>query len=224
MVPVVNGRTGRSPLQGFALAMVITALCLSLGGCLSPSSPPPEITRHVLESSRWEVPATGDAPLSEDAITVARFSAAETCRGTAMLYSASAGERSAYRYHRWHASLPEMVTDFLVDDLSRSSLFQAVFTDHTYEKSRYYLEGRVTECLEYVEDGRRRAVFGFTATFIDGNEKPASRRVVFQREYRKEELIQGNVPSDLAKAMNATMAILSEELVGDMADYLERGQ
>ena len=223
MVPDMNGRTKRFPRQGSVLTMVIIAVCLSLGGCLSPSSPPPEITRHVLESSRWEDAATRSAPLSEDTITVARFSAAEACRGTAMLYSLNAGERSAYRYHRWHVTLPEMVVDFLVDDLSRSLLFQAVFTDHTYEKSRYYLEGRVADCLEYVEDGQRRAVFGFTATFIDGNEKPASRRVIFQKEYRNEELIQGELPSDLAKAMSASMALLAEQLINDMADHLDRG-
>lgn len=219
----MDGRTRRFPSQGSVLAMVIIAMYLSLGGCLSPSSPPPEITRHVLEPSRWEDAASRVAPLSNDTVTVARFSAAETCRGTAMLYSASSWKRSAYRYHRWYVALPEMVTDIFVDDLSRSQLFQAVFTDHTYEKSRYYLEGRVTDCIEYVEHGKRRAVFGFTATFIDGNEKPASRRVIFQKEYRNEELIHGGLPSDLAKAMSASMTLLSEQLISDMADHLDRG-
>ena len=203
------------------VAAVVLAACFLAGGCVCRVGSPPEINRLVLDYSLSNAVSVRGGPFEGETITVSRFSASEECRGTTMLYSFSSGERSPYHYHRWYTSLPVMVTEWIINDISRAGLFHAVFSEQTYEKTRFYLEGRVTSCIEVREGDRRKVVFGFTAALIDEVETAPSERIVFQKDYYDERYLERPDPAGLTKAMSESMAVLSEELLRDVALHVE---
>jgi ABC-type uncharacterized transport system auxiliary subunit len=195
---------------------------LLVTGCAGGGATPPDVTRYVLESPRSLEEMKEEVPCSRGTITVRRFSSAEACNGTAMLYSRGSGEQGAYRYHRWWNTPAEMVTDFLMKELSRSGLFTAVFTAYTSERSRYQLEGRVTDCIEIIDADGRRVVLGFTVALLDVKGDRLRGRLVFQKNYRAEKACRPETPAGFARVAGDIMGELSKKLISDITDAIEQ--
>ncbi len=195
---------------------------LLVAGCAGGVATSPDVTRYMLEPPRSLEGMEEEVPCSRETIIVRRFSSAEACNGTAMLYSRGSSEQGAYRYHRWWNTPAEMVTDFLMKDLSRSGLFTAVFTEYTLEESRYHLEGRVTECIEIIDADGRRAVLGFTVALLDVTGDRSRGRLIFQKNYRAERACSPETPAGFARAAGDVMDELSKKMISDITDAIKQ--
>ncbi|MDD5474994.1 MAG: ABC-type transport auxiliary lipoprotein family protein [Syntrophales bacterium] len=210
----IKGSTG--------VVMVIIA-AFAFAGCAGGRTATPGMTAYVLEHPEIRQSLSADDTLTSDTLTVLRFTATEACHGNSMLYRSSPYERAAYRYHRWKVSPAVMVTNYLAEDLLRGRIFRAVFTDYSYEKSRYHLEGRVMDCIEIIEAGRREVFLEFSAVLIDTNRKEAENRILFQNTYQHRRSIKGGGPAGTAAAMSEALAVLSEGLKLDILSVLGEG-
>lgn len=207
----------RDHFHGVVRVLGITAIAatglLLCAGCMGGRSAERPMTFYVLE---YEAPAASETPLYGDAVTVLRFSAAELYNGTAMLYRNGPYRRTAYHYYRWKVTPAAMISNLLYRDLSQSGLFAAVRTDLSYEKSRYLLEGHVTEFLETDEGETRSALLGVTITVSDSSKKDAARSICLQKDYRIAVLLDEETPEGLVRAMSRAAETLSKELRQDI--------
>lgn len=214
---------GKVCFTGAASAVMVLAALFVLSGCAGGRPATPAVTSYVLEYQEPRRFPQEEPPLAGDAVTILRFAAAEHNRGSAMIYRPGPFRLAAYHYHRWAHSPADMVTDYLAAALLEARLFNALFVDYAYEKTRYHLEGRVIDCLEVVDDGSRRAVLRFTAALLDTARKTPPERVVFQNTYHRDMVITGDGPAGLAAAMSEIMAMLSKQLTGDIEAALRAG-
>ena len=109
-----------------------------------------------------------------------------------------------------------MISNLLYRDLSQSGLFAAVRTDLSYEKSRYLLEGHVTEFLEADEGEKRSALLGVTITISDSSKKDATRSICLQKAYRIAVPLDEETPEGLVRAMSRAAETLSQKLRQDI--------
>jgi cholesterol transport system auxiliary component len=151
-----------------------------------------------------------------DAITVPRFSVAPDFNTTAMVYRPAPLQRATYQYSRWRVNPGAMTADYLARDLRHAGLFTAVFTSGESGQSRYMLEGGVTEIQEINGPDAWHAALGLSITLLDRNETEITRQVVFQKQYRAEELLTAKTPQGLAEAMSRALARLSGEILRDV--------
>lgn len=212
---------GKLFFTGAAPAIMVLTALLVISGCAGGRPATPGVTGYVFEYQEPRVSLSEGFPLTRDTVTVLRFTAAEHCRGTAMIYRSGTFRRGACHYHRWEHSPADMVTEYLAATLLDARMFNALFVDYSYEKSRFHLEGRVTDCLEVIDGESRKAVLRFTAAFLDTVPKNPSERVLFQNTYSREKAIAGDGPAGLAAAMSEIMAVLSKQLAGDIGAALK---
>lgn len=211
---------GKVLFTGAASAVMVLAALLVLSGCAGGRPATPGVTAYVLEYPEPLKFLPEEPSLTQDTVTILRFNAAEHCRGSAMIYRSGPFRRAAYHYHRWGHSPADMVTDYLASTLLEARIFNALFVDYAYEKTRYHLEGRVIDCIEVVDNGSRRAVLRFTAALLDTARESPGERLLFQNIYGRDMVIPGEGPAGLAAAMSEIMAMLSVQLAEDIGTVL----
>jgi ABC-type uncharacterized transport system auxiliary subunit len=151
-----------------------------------------------------------------------RFSVAQAYNSPAMVYRPGAHRLAVYQYHRWRTGPGEMVTDYLVRDFRSSGLFQAVFSYRQPEDARFEVDGVVEEFLEAREGDGWKAVLGLAVTLLDRSKPEITSRVMFQKQYRAIEPISDQSPGGFARGMSASLARLSAEIMGDVAEAAGR--
>ncbi len=198
----------------FCLAVVV------LNGCLGGGrSEAPPVSSYMIE---YTAPVETGTPVADAAITIRRFSAADLYTQRAMLFREGPFTRSAYNYHRWEISPAAMISDLLYRDLTQAGLFSAVRSELSYEKSRYFLEGHITEFLEISEGNRRAALLAFTATLSDRTMRETNGQVLFQNTYKTRVPLDENTPAGLARSMSRAMEELSKRLIQDIRAAVEK--
>jgi len=203
----VSGPGGWSRPGFYGAALLLAVL---MAGC---GKPPTLVQKYLLEYPP-PVPRAS-APLAEG-IKVEPFAVAQAFNSTAMLYRPNPYQSEAYTYHRWRVSPGYLVTDYLLRDLRKSGLFQAVLPASSADKARFVVEGGVEEIQEIDAPEGWYAVLALNVTLLDQNEKEVTRRVVFQKGYRAEEPLMEKTPGGLAQGMSRAMARLSAEIIGDL--------
>jgi len=193
-------------------ALAMAALAFLLAGCFG-GQPGRMVEQYALDYA----PAAPQeaAPLPE-AITVERFSRAQLYSTTAMVYQEEPYQRNQYLYHHWRVNPADLVTDCLLRDLRSAAIFRGVFSYRNAESSRYRLAGAVEEFQEFGGKEGRQAVLSLNITLFDTTRQELPDRIMFQKNYRIVEPLEGDTPRELAKGMSRALAKASELLLTDI--------
>jgi ABC-type uncharacterized transport system auxiliary subunit len=194
------------------LSLMLTSGC-SLGG-----KPAYLIKQYIFE---YPPPVVEGVVQEKELIKVERFSAAQDFNTLSMVYRDGPFQRGVDPYHRWRVNPGDMVTDYLMRDLRKARLFQAVFSYNDGKDTRYLLEGRVDEFLELGEKDGRKAALSLNVTFLDLTKKETIEKVVFQRDYRYIEPIETPTPEGLAQGMSKAMEKFSKQLIKDLYNAIK---
>ncbi len=202
------GRWGWSGPWVQALVLLITVFLFA--GC---GKPPTLVQKYILE---YPPPTVATSPQLGEVVKVELFSVAQVYNSPAMIYQPGPFKSDAYNYHRWRVNPGNLVTDYLVRDLRNSRLFKAVLPYGSSGKSRFLLEGGVVEFQETDAADGWYATLSLNVTLLDLSRQELPERVVFQKNYRANELLTEKTPQGLAQGMSRAMQRLSGEIIGDI--------
>src|SRR6185369_9729989 len=200
----------RQWIRAPALAAAIAFL---LSGCFGGGKPGRMTEQYAFDYTPTEQQEFAMLP---ETITIERFSAAQLYNSTAMVYQEEPNLRNQYVYHRWRVNPADLVSDYLLRDLRRASLFQGVFPYRNSETSRYLLAGDVEEFQEFIDKENHQAIISLNVTLLDTSRTGLPDRILFQKNYRIAEPIDEKSPAGLAKGMSRAMAQVSKLLLSDI--------
>lgn len=175
-------------------------------------------TTYVVKQYLPEYAPPGPAglPKSGDVIRVELFSTAQAYGSTAMFYRPSAYQLSSYSRERWRVPPGETVTDFLLRDLRSSGSFKAVLSYDDPGEGRFSLSGTVVDFLEVDGGGGPVARLAVDVTMLDSTQREIAKRVLFQKTYAVEEVMNGKTARSLAESMSRAMKKFSGDLMADI--------
>ena len=199
-------------------AFILIFFLLLISACTTGRSPDRAFENYTLE---YAPPAFDGLPQLNELLRVERFSAAQACNSTAMLYRSGPSLLNAYAYHRWKAIPPDIVTDLILRDLKRSGLFKAVFSEYDEADARFVLQGRVEEFLEIEERGSRKALLALDITLLDRSQRDTAKGVIFQRAYRALEPLDTPTPGAFARGMSRSMEKVSRPMTSDIYEAVK---
>ena len=210
-------RGGDGMRRGFSLGIAM-ALLVWTGCCRGGKVPAPE-ERYGLE---YRAPVlSGAVPLS-GAVRVVRFGSDEALKTTQMVYRPEAFRRETDPYNRWTVLPESLVTDFLLRDFRRAGPFRAVFAEGDPQSCRFLVQGYLEEFEETDRPNGRAASLAATVTLLDLSRKDFPERILFQKEYRFEEPLPGEMARETARAMSRAVESFSSQLVREVYDAAGR--
>jgi len=199
-------------------ALAMTALAVLLCDCFGGGQPGRMMEQYALDYSPV---APQEISLLPEAITVEHFSAAQLYSTTAMVYQEEPYQRNQYLYHRWRVNPADLVSDYLLRDLRSANMFKGVFQHRSNESGRYLLEGDVEEFQENIDKENHRAILSLNVTLLDTARTGLLDRILFQKNYRIEEPIDGKSPAVLAEGMGRAVAMVSKQLLSDVSNVVQ---
>ncbi|MDY0274510.1 MAG: ABC-type transport auxiliary lipoprotein family protein [Desulfomicrobium sp.] len=185
---------------------------LFLTGCTSSRVHIPDTRYYTLE---YDSPEFSGAPLPVS-ITLNRFDVAPEFGTPKMIYRDLAFGRQEYAYHRWRATPPVLVQDYLRRDMIASKLFLAVNGPGSSVPSMYIVEGMVEEWMELDEEDGWLATAELTITLLNARVRHIPDLVIFQRQFKASEPCAKKNPGSVAESMSLVMSRLSAQIIADI--------
>lgn len=203
----------------FALFFFST-LCLTLiTGCFGRTKPPYVIDQYTLDYTS-AVTAKGPAQFDE-LIRVERFSVAPAFNTTAMVIKTRPYRYDTYNYSRWRVNPADMVSGFILRDITGAGLFKGTYSSYDSDLSRYILDGHIDEFCESTETSPDKALLSVRVTLLDTAQKNPVEQVVFQKQYTHSVPTGEHSPDGLAAGLSEAMKKLSEQIIGDIRTALK---
>ncbi|MHB8109958.1 MAG: ABC-type transport auxiliary lipoprotein family protein [Syntrophorhabdaceae bacterium] len=197
-------------IKCLAFFFLLLSLCI-LAGCFGRTKPP-----YVIDQYTLDYPSPGGdsslKPLGE-LIRVERFSVAPGFNSTSMAIKSGQYRYDAYDYSRWRVNPGDMVTGFMLRDITRSGIFKGTYCYYDSDLSRYILDGYIDEFGE-TSDGK--AMIGVRITLIDTNQKNPVEQIVFQKRYDQSSPMGERSPEALAAGLSDAMKQISGRIITDM--------
>jgi ABC-type uncharacterized transport system auxiliary subunit len=194
-------------------------LALSMTACATMRQPSEKIDFYTLE---YAPPKVEDLKPIPATIRVERFTVAPMYNSTQIIYRDMSFKRDAYTYREWRANPGDLVTYFLARDLRESGVFEAVSPYGSRIQAQYVLEGSVDEFFESDTDKAWKAVLALSTTLMVDNEPDISKRIIFQKTFRSTRPCRQKNPLGVAEAMSEAMAEVSEQIIRNVYDALEK--
>ncbi len=191
----------------FLLVLLLAA------GCATGSRPQDKISFYILE---YPTPAISTNQRIPAALMVKRFSVAPAYNSTKMIFRDGPFRRDEYVFHRWRVNPGDMASGFIGRDLMESGLFRAILSSESEGAADFVLTGSVDEFLEIDEEETWKASLGITVTLSAEKEKDITRKIVFQKTYKSEKILEKKRPAAFVAAMSEAMARISGELIADI--------
>ncbi len=205
---------GRSTKHILALFFFST-LCLALiTGCFGRTKAPYVVDQYTLDYTPPAVAATG-TPFDE-LIRVERFSVAPAFNTTTMVIKTRPYRYDTYNYSRWRVNPADMVSGFILRDITGARLFKGTYSSYDSDLSRYILDGHVDEFCESTENSPEKALLSVRVTLLDTAQKNPVEQVVFQKQYAYSVPVTEHSPDGLAAGLSEAMKKLSEQLINDI--------
>ena len=199
------------------ISILILCLTLPLAACLDFKQPKNKIEYYTLE---YDPPNVGNHHPLPHVIRVQQFSASPIYNSNRIIYRDESYKRQAYAYHKWRANPSKLVTYFLKRDLEQSGLFKAVLPGDNRFATSYLVEGSVDDFLEKSADNTWEAALSVSIVFMDEKETDISRKVLFQKSYRSNQLCRQKNPRALAAAMSLAMSDVTGKIITDLYNSL----
>lgn len=202
-----------------ALFFLPFLLSMILAGCLGRTKAPYVVDHYTLEYSPPR--KTYASEVVNEFIRVERFSVTPAFNTTAMVVKTHPYRYETYNYSRWRINPSDMVSSFILRDITRAGIFKATYSAYDTDLARYIIDGHVDEFCEFAESTPAQVTLGVRITFIDMEEKNPVDQIIFQKHYVYSVPVTERSPGGMAMAMSAAMEDLSNDLIGDIRLALE---
>ena len=182
----------------FTLPAVIFVLFPFLTGCLNLERSYPEKKYFVLDASR-----DGEVESFQTGATLAvrRFQISPQFEGKSLIYRLSDSSYESDFYNEFFVPPVSLLTEEVHQWIRGSGLFQHTVDPSSYLEPSYILEGSITALYgDYRESTTPKAVLEIHFFLL--HQVSESYKIIFQKQYRSEELLNGNTPDDLVKGWN----------------------
>lgn len=182
-------------------------------GCISTGKPQYSSENYLID---YPVPIAAKKEKIDDTLRVSRFTIASAYNNTNMIFRTENYAFDSFNYNRWAVNPADMVGDNLLRDLQASDIFRAAFSRYALDEGRYILQGGVEEFYLRIDKRNNIAVISLAITLKDMKQREATRRIIFQKKYRREELLPVQSPSGYCQAMSQAMQKLSGQIIDDI--------
>jgi len=178
------------------------------------------IEKHyfVLDSSPAEDISSPD---TGKVITVRRLRVSPKYEGKGLVYRLKELSYETDFYNEFFISPVSMFTEEIRKRLAGSGLFKHVVDPSSLLDSTYILEGAVTALYgDYRVSTAPKAVMEIQ--FLILKETDVSPEIVLQRQYHKEEPLNGSTPDALVKSWNTALNQILTEFENDLKEYISK--
>lgn len=216
-----NLRLGRGPQSdnpsGIAVPGFI-GLCLVLfvlGGCVNLDRSYPEKHSYVLEAVR---PGETRASIPETVLKVRKFRVSPAFEGKELVYRANDARYEGDFYNEWFVPPNALITQQIVNWLTRAGLFQYVMDSSGPLPATHMLEGTLTALYGDYRATPAKAVLA--VQFFLLHEASSQAEVLWHQEYRKEVDVMDQKPEALLSGWNEALRRILSEVEEDLARTL----
>jgi ABC-type uncharacterized transport system auxiliary subunit len=215
-----NGQCGQDQrrVTFYGIVGVFLLFIPLVSGCGLGKNKPIVLKQYLLE---YPSPVLEGLKQGDDLITVKHFFVDKAFSTTEMVYRQDPFSYQSDPYNQWMVNPGQMVSGYLIRDLTKAGLFRAVFSSDNIEPTRYVLQGRVDEFLELNQDGVSKAALSLSVILLDSTRKSIPAGVVFQRDYQILEPLREKTPSGFAQAMSKAMESFSRRLLTDLSRLID---
>lgn len=210
----------KKPAKRVFAVMLLSFLCLTLiTGCFGRTKAPYIVDQYTLD---YPPPAaSGSTTPIDEFISIERFSVAPAFNTTTMVIKTRPYRYDTYNYSRWRVNPGDMVSGFVLRDITAAKLFRGTYSYYDTNLARYILDGHVEEFCESTESSPGSALLRIRVTLIDTKQKNPVEQVVFQKQYTKQPPMTEHTPDGLAAGLSTAMKDLSEQLMTDIREALK---
>jgi cholesterol transport system auxiliary component len=200
------------------LAIGIFMLFSISTGCINLERSYIEKRYFALEASRDEDISSPD---TDAVLNVRRFRVSAKYEGKGLVYRLKDLSYESDFYNEFFISPVSMFTEEIRKRLAVSGLFKHVVDPSSLLDSTYVLEGAVTALYgDYRVSTAPKAVMEIQ--FLLLQETDVSSKIIFQRQYHKEEPLKGNTPDALVKSWNEALSQILTEFETDLKGNLPK--
>lgn len=196
----------------FGLMLVMSCFFLATG-CATGGKPQYNIEKYLLSYPAPSWNQTEKLPVS---IKFNRFSIATAYNSTHMIFRNDGYSFDAFNYSRWAVNPADMVADSILSDMRGSKHFLAVFSRHQTDEGRFIISGGIEEFYLRIDKNGKTALISMSISMEDSREKESGKKIMFQRNYHREEPLQAQSPRGYCQAASQAMQSMSREIISDV--------
>ena len=202
----------KRPRQILWSSLFLLSCLVVIAGCVSTGKPQLQTESYLID---YPAPVFEKLTKIDNTVRVSRFTIAAAYNNQNMIFRQDDYAVDSFNYNRWAVNPADMVGDNLLRDLQTSGLFRAAFSRYVVDEGRYVLQGGIEEFFLRSDKNSNIAVISLEITLKDIKQREATRRILFQKKYRQEELLKDNSPRGYCQAMSLAMQKLSQQIIVD---------
>ena len=189
-----------------------------LQGCANSGKPRYEVENYLLD---YPAPTFENKVQLDTTIRIHRFTIASAYNTQNMIFRTDDYTLDFFNYNRWAVNPADMTADTLLRDMQASGLFRAVFSRYTVEETRFLLQGGINDFFLRIGENDKVAVISMEITLKDSLRQEATKRIVFQKKYSREELLTDQSPHGYCQAMSKALKNLSQQITTDIYEAIK---
>lgn len=199
---------------------LLALFCLvSASGCVSTGKPLLQTESYLID---YPAPVFEKLSRIEDTIRIARFTVASAYNNNSMIFRENNYVVDSFNYNRWAVNPADMVADNLLRDLQASGLFRAAFSRYVVDEGRYILQGGIEDIFLQMNKSGNKAILSLEITVKDTKQREPVKRILFQKKYYGEELLDEQSPQGYCRALSRVMQKLSRQIITDIYQAVSR--
>ncbi|HQY59296.1 MAG: ABC-type transport auxiliary lipoprotein family protein [Nitrospira sp.] len=198
----------------------LICICLAslvLDGCVGLSKSYPEKHSYALEVVRQGEPF---APTPGSVLKVRKFRASPAAGEKELVYRTSDTRYEADFYNEWFVPPNAMITQQVLNWLTRAGLFEFVMDSSGPLPATHMLEGTLTALYGDYRATPAKAVLA--VQFFLLHEASGQAEVLWHQEYRKEVDVMEQTPEALVSGWNGALRLILSALDEDLTGTLRR--
>ena len=193
-------------------------ICLFvLEGCANSGKPRYDVENYLLD---YRAPTFENKAMLNTTIRLHRFTIDSAYNTQNMIFRTDDYTLDSYNYNRWAVNPADMTADTLLRDMQESGLFRAVFSRYTVEETRFLLQGGINDFFLRIGENGKFAVISLEITLKDSLRQEATKRIVFQKKYSREELLTDQSPHGYCQAMSKALRNISQQITTDVYEAI----
>jgi ABC-type uncharacterized transport system auxiliary subunit len=189
-----------------------------LQGCANSGKPRYEVENYLLD---YPAPTFENKVKLDTTIRFSRFTIASAYNTQNMIFRTDNYTLDFFNYNRWAVNPADMTADTLLRDMQASGLFRAVFSRYTVEETRFLLQGGINDFFLRIEKNGKVAVISMEITLKDSLRQEATKRIVFQKKYSREEALTDQSPHGYCQAMSKALKNISQQITTDVYEEIK---
>jgi ABC-type uncharacterized transport system auxiliary subunit len=189
-----------------------------LQGCANSGKPRYEVENYLLD---YPAPTFENKVKLDTTIRFSRFTIASAYNTQNMIFRTDNYTLDFFNYNRWAVNPADMTADTLLRDMQASGLFRAVFSRYTVEETRFLLQGGINDFFLRIEKNGKVAVISMEITLKDSLRQEATKRIVFQKKYSREEALTDQSPHGYCQAMSKALKNISQQITTDVYEAIK---